>query len=215
MTSRKRVADTHVSLSLFATQIFRDRVVEPSASQLNHALAQMIDEFAQADEAGKAYCRAHHYPGYTSYGSLSDLPRRAPCFAELQRELDARIRTFSNELAFDLAHGRLVLDNMWVNSLDPQGFHSGHIHPHSVISGTYYVQADADAARIKFEDPRLSAMMATPPRRADAPQSLQPFIYLSPEPGEILLWESWLRHEVCRHEGLVARLSVSFNYRWK
>lgn len=215
MSSKKLSAHTPMSLTLFATQVFRDKIGEKLASKLNAELAQMIDEYAQADEAGKAYCRAHHYPGYTSYGSLTDLPQRAPCFAELQRELDVRVRGFSKELAFDLQRGRLVLDNMWVNSLDPQGFHSGHIHPHSVISGTYYVRANADAAQIKFEDPRLSAMMVAPPRRTDAPQSLQPFIYLSPQPGEILLWESWLRHEVCRHEGREPRLSVSFNYRWK
>src|SRR6185437_4007878 len=91
---------------------------------------------------------------------------------------------------------RLRLDGLWVNLLKPGSGHSGHIHPHSVLSGTVYVRTPRAASALKLEDPRLPMMMAAPPRRADAPQGLQSFVYLTPEPGSLFLWESWLRHEV-------------------
>ncbi|MCO4840597.1 MAG: hypothetical protein KC447_10930, partial [Rhodobacteraceae bacterium] len=67
---------------------------------------------------------------------------------------------------------------------------------------------------IKFEDPRLAMMMAAPVRKKDAPMELQPFRYEAPVVGDVLLWESWLRHEVPLNMSDDERISVSFNYAW-
>ena len=67
---------------------------------------------------------------------------------------------------------------------------------------------------IKFEDPRLAMMMAAPPRKKDAPRELQQFVYVRPDVGDVLLWESWLRHEVPMNMAEDERISVSFNYSW-
>src|ERR1700689_4228363 len=97
---------------------------------------------AAEDKAGQAWCREHGYRGYTSYASLSDLPRRASVFGDLKRRLDRHAARFAADLAFDLGpRGRLKLDSLWVNVLKSGGAHSGHIHPHSVLSGTVYVAA--------------------------------------------------------------------------
>ena len=101
---------------------------------------------------------------------------------------------------------------MWVNILKPGGAHSGHIHPHSIISGTIYIRVPEGAAALKLEDPRLPAMMAAPLRRDDAPEQLKPFVYAEPAPGTIFLWESWLRHEVPAGTAKSDRISISFNY---
>ena len=92
------------------------------------------------------------------------------------------------------------------------GHHSGHIHPHSIISATFYVEVPAGSGAIRFEDPRLPLMMAAPPRRKDAPEALQPFFSVDPRPGLLLMWESWLRHEVLPGTGKGERLSISFNF---
>jgi len=83
---------------------------------------------------------------------------------------------------FDLAR-KPRLDSLWANLLKSGGRHSGHIHPHSVISGTFYVEAPSGSGTIRFEDPRLPQMMAAPPRARDAPDELQPFVNLQPRPG--------------------------------
>ena len=70
------------------------------------------------------------------------------------------------------------------------------------------------ASAIKFEDPRLAMMMAAPMRKADVRQELRNFIYIAPEEGEVLLWESWMRHEVPLNMADEERISVSFNYSW-
>ena len=115
------------------------------------------------------------------------------------------------ECAFDLA-GKPRLDSLWVNLLRGPGHHGAHIHPHSIISGTLYVEVPKGSGAIRFEDPRLPMMMAAPTRRIDAPEELQPFVSVQPRPGLLLLWESWLRHEVLLGTGRGERLSISFNF---
>ena len=70
------------------------------------------------------------------------------------------------------------------------------------------------ASAIKFEDPRLAMMMAAPVRNTHARDELRNFIYVTPEESEVLLWESWLRHEVPLNLTDEERISVSFNYNW-
>ncbi|HEY0437880.1 MAG TPA: TIGR02466 family protein, partial [Phenylobacterium sp.] len=133
---------------------------------------------------------------------------------ELKKRLDRHAAAFAGQLAFDLGGRRPKLDSVWVNVLKPGAAHSGHIHPHSVISGTVYVATPKGSSALKLEDPRLPLMMAAPPRRADAPQAMQPFVYLQPQAGTVLMWESWLRHEVPANAARAERISISFNYSW-
>ena len=196
--------------SLFATRFYEADLGDPG---LLAELEASCRAMAQEDEAGRRWSRAHGYRGYTSYASLNDLPARDPAFADLVRLLNRHVAAFAAECAMDLGGRRLKLDSLWVNVLKPGGAHSGHIHPHSVVSGTVYVAVPAGAGALKLEDPRLPMMMAAPPRRADAPEDLRTFVYAEPQPGSVFLWESWLRHEVVPGTGKAERISISFNYR--
>ena len=174
-------------------------------------LAHSIRTLAQDDGAGRRWSRDHGYRGYTSYASLDDLPRRDPAFADLAKLLVKHAATFAAELAFDLPR-KPKLDSLWVNLLKSGGQHSGHIHPHSILSGTLYVEVPDNAGAIRFEDPRLPQMMAAPTRRSDAPEERRPFVTVAPRIGQLLLWESFLRHEVLPGTAKADRLSISFNF---
>ena len=162
---------------------------------------------AEEDVAGKRWSKAHGYRGYTSYASLNDLPLRDPVFADLKKLLDRHVAAFAKEAGFDLGGRRLKLDSLWVNVMKPGGTHSGHLHPHSVVSGTFYVAVPEGSGALKLEDPRLPMLMAAPPRDGT-------FVYAEPRDGALFLWESWLRHEVMTSTAKAERISVSFNYRW-
>ena len=194
--------------SLFATQLYAAELDEPA---LLGELAHSIRTLASDDAAGRRWSREKKYRGYTSYASLNDLPRRDPAFADLARQLNRHAARFAAELAFELPR-KLRLDSLWVNLLKGGGHHSGHLHPHSVLSGTLYVEVPPGSGAIRFEDPRSGLMMAAPPRRDDAAEMLRPFATVEPAPGLLLLWESWLRHEVLPGSGSADRLSVSFNF---
>jgi uncharacterized protein (TIGR02466 family) len=202
--------------SLFATPLYEASLAQARGfERLNADLRDACLMLAEEDAAGRAWCKRQGYGGYTSYASLDDLPVRDPAFGALKTRLDKHAAAFAADLAFDLGpRGRLKLDSLWVNVLKPGAGHSGHIHPHSVISGTVYVALPQGAAGLRLEDPRLAMQMAAPPRRPDAPEALKSFVTIAPHPGTVLMWESWLRHEVPATGGKGPRISVSFNYGW-
>ena len=155
---------------LFATPVLEASLsTNPSFEDFRAELEAACRMLAAEDAAGRAWCKANSYGGYTSYASLDDLPTRASVFGDLKTQLDRHAKAFAKDLSFDLKGGRLKLDSLWVNILKPGAAHSGHIHPHSVISGTVYVATPKGASALKLEDPRLPMMMAAPPRSAEAP----------------------------------------------
>lgn len=199
--------------TLFVTRVLR--------AELGRSVAPMLDDLkatcltiAEEDRAGQAWSRQHDYLGYTSYASLDDLVQRASVFEELARLIDPRVTRFARSVDLDLGGRRLLLDSFWINVLEPGGHHAAHIHPHSVVSGTFYVDVPKGASAIRFEDPRHAMMMAAPPRKATARMANRSFVSVEPKAGTLLLWESWLRHEVPVNNARRARISLSFNYRW-
>jgi len=195
--------------SFFATQIYRAQLAGRLNAELEHACLVL----ARDDKAGQHWAKAHGYPGYTSYASLNDLPKRMPEFAALAKLIDRHVAAFARALDFDLGGRRLQLDSLWANVMPGGWVHGGHIHPHSAISGTYYVAVPRGASAIRFEYPRLPLMMAAPMRKAHAKTANRTFVTVEPKAGTLLLWESWLRHEVPLNAARGRRISVSFNYR--
>jgi uncharacterized protein (TIGR02466 family) len=56
--------------------------------------------------------------------------------------------------------------------------------------------------------------MAAPPRILDCrPENRQQVVY-DVDAGSLILFESWLRHEVAPSPVAAERVSVSFNYGW-
>ncbi|MGB3246423.1 MAG: 2OG-Fe(II) oxygenase family protein [Sulfitobacter sp.] len=204
---------THIK-SLFATRLYHAHLSEHAPAIDPDEMEASCYSIAEDDEAGQKWSEDNGYPGYTSYASLDDLPYRFPIFADLVKTLDAHVAAFAKDLEFDLDGKKLALDSLWINILPEGGIHTGHIHPHSVISGTTYVAMPDGASALKLEDPRLPMMMAAPGRLKDAREELRTFAYIAPAVGDVLLWESWLRHEVPMNMSEDDRLSVSFNYGW-
>ena len=199
--------------SLFSTPIYHGSLSEKGhidVSELKKSCRSIADE----DLAGHDWCLKNGFTGYTSYASLYDLGWRFPIFKELQKIIDHHVSEFTLELDWDLGNKKIILDYFWINILPEGGAHSGHIHPQSVISGTTYIEVPNCSSAIRFEDPRLSQMMAAPPPQKKARDARKQFFYVMPKVGDVLLWESWLRHEVPTNMSKKERISISFNYCW-
>lgn len=164
------------------------------------------------DEAGRRWSRRSYPGGYTSYASANRMHDLSPVFADLGRRLARHARRFAEALEFDLTGRELALTDCWVNVMPRGVAHGLHLHPLSTLSGTYYVRTPRGAPGLKFEDPRLSRFMAAPPKVAGAAQ--QPWVVVDARVGELLLFESWLRHEVVANPVASDRISISFNFNW-
>jgi uncharacterized protein (TIGR02466 family) len=126
--------------------------------------------------------------------------------------LDFHVFKYIKQLGYDVTARDFTLCDLWLNIMDHGCVHTGHLHPLSVISGTLYLQTDKNSSSLKIEDPRLGLFMNTPALKKTAPQ--QRFCFLKPQAGSIVLFESWLRHEVVPNRSQTPRVSLSFNYNW-
>ena len=201
-------------ISLFPTRIYLAPLKSSGLVRLNQDLADEIAGLRDADVAGQRWSAKHYPGGYTSYGSHDKLHCISSSFAALEKALDRHAKQYAKELGYDLRGRKLAMTDCWVNMMAGAVTHGLHLHPLSFISGTYYVQVPRGAAAIKFEDPRLDRLMAAPPKRDDLSPRERLHYSVKPKAGEVVLFESWLRHEVPPSFTVQERISVSFNYIW-
>ncbi len=190
--------------SVFPTLVEQKRIPFPARSL--KTLEQTIRALPRVDEAGVRWCRKNYPGGYTSYGSMSDLHRQFSIFDELKRHLDREASAYAKKIGISLPKGELRLSSLWANLMPSDCYHAFHLHPNSIVSGTFYVSVPKGASPLRLEDPRSGLFMACPSRPMQ--------IDLKPKAGEIILFESWMKHEVPPNRSPVERISVSFNYDW-
>lgn len=200
--------------SFFPTRIYTAALTPARAAALNARLLRECLQLSHDDTAGQKWSRRNYPGGFTSYASASHMHRVSPTFEALRRVIDRHVKRFAAELQFDLGEAPLTMTDCWVNVMSPGVAHGLHLHPLSAISGTYYVRVPRGAPGLKFEDPRLDRYMGAPPRRVDADERNRAWIVMPAKPGALLLFESWLRHEVAANTGRDVRVSISFNYGW-
>lgn len=196
---------------LFATQIYHQKLLttkNPLMSQLVTASQSLLE----GDQAGHRWSDKAYKNGYTSYGSLDQLHFMSKPFAQLKIKLDLEVKKYIKQLHFAVKPQELGLSRLWLNVMPAHCYHAWHIHPRSVISGTFYLQMPPEGAPIRFEDPRLGLFMNRPLTKS---KEADYFYNLLPQAGDIVLFESWLKHEVPMHlNPQDVRVSLSFNYDW-
>jgi len=198
----------------FPTYLYSDYLMKDSRSnfKLKKELLKDVKKIHQHDDEGKKWSEENYPCGYTSYSSFSEIHLINSNFASFEKEVSKHVQKFARKLDYELSDQKLEISNSWINIQGKYAQHSLHLHPQSVISGTYYLQCPKACGSLKFEDPRLSKMMHAPARKEHPHISNQHFLHFEPVEGYLILFESWLRHEVEANMSNKERISVSFNY---
>jgi len=194
--------------SLFPTFLYQGEL--SGKGPLNRNLDKDIKSFSQQDSLGKAWSEKHYRRGYTSYASLSDLHFRSPVFSEFAEKMQPHAEAFAKKLGWEMKGCTLRMTTCWMNVMPKHAYHTLHLHPHSVLSGTYYVSTPKGSVSLKLEDPRMPMYMNAPVRLHGKHSSL--YHEVQPKAGSFVLFESWLRHEVPPNQSEEPRISLSFNY---
>ena len=198
----------------FSTYIYQEPLQGAGLDRFNQELADECRNIREYDAAGRRWSEKNYPGGYTSYASLNQLHKVSSTFSGLECKLTAHVRRFAKSLDMDLRKRKVAMTDFWVNIMPEHSAHGLHLHPLSFISGTYYVVTPNGCPGLKFEDPRLSRFMAAPPRAAKTRPGNQTHVTYPARAGSVILFESWLRHEVATNRTTAERISVSFNYNW-
>ncbi len=200
--------------SWFPTQIYCAPLQASGLARFNADLADECRQLRDFDDAGRKWSLKNYPGGYTSYASMNALHQFSSTFGGLEKKLTRHVRAFAKALDMDLRGREIRMTDCWVNIMPESAAHSMHLHPNSFISGTYYVVTPEGCPGLKFEDPRLASLMAAPPKLATAREHNRVHTTYPAEAGNVILFESWLRHEVAQNRVAAERISISFNYAW-
>ena len=120
---------------------------------------------------------------------------------------------------------------IWVNRYQSEHSHPRHNHKGTTMSGTLYIKVDEDTSPIMFQNPNeprnfiFDGRDKISQRDPESPNhqchrmeylgtefTTNQIIY-HPAEGEVLMWPSWLEHEVPKgeHDDNYERISISFN----
>jgi len=178
------------------------------SGDLNEALREMI----LAEEAASAGLARSNVGGWHS--PMDFLLRPEP---PLQR-LVMRIQVMVGELTRAMMKpktDRFTLEG-WANVLRRGQYNSLHLHPNATWSGVYYVTGNpapedgagdpAFSGKIEFVDPRPGASATY-----TVENMMQQRCMMNPGPGAMIVFPSWLQHQVHPYFGPDERISVAFN----
>lgn len=112
-----------------------------------------------------------------------------------------------NKIRVELLQNKLtpVMTEMWANVHDQHGFNHVHVHSGSWYSGAVYLQCSEKTGNITFTDPRPGAEMSAAHQLTATTQTV------TPKPGDMILFPSFLPHLVEPNCDGIKRISISFN----
>jgi len=204
--------------SMFAVPLAQAR--HPQHAELNRELKALL----LAREGDPRYANPHpslkQQPGvFESDFNLFSWPEpcvqhlRAFCWAELGRTLQALNGYAADEMA------RLqIFSHTWFHVTRRGGFVIGHTHPMASWSGVYCVDPGTtpddypESGVLRFHNPHFYSNLFMDPGNA---RLLPPFHHgtwsVRFQPGQLVLFPSWVSHEVLPFHGDDERITIAFN----
>ena len=161
---------------------------------------QEIQRVREVDESGQRWSKQNYKHGYTSYASQDHLHILSAEFSAFESRVDPIVTAYFRALGRALPRGRrkLIMTDLWANVMSRGCRHKRHQHPNSQVSGVYYLKVPRGAAPLVLWDPRGD----------DGVGALR----IVPREDQLVLFPSWLWHEVPVHQTSQPRIGLSFNY---
>jgi uncharacterized protein (TIGR02466 family) len=196
----------------------------PNAEALN---GQLRDLFVQRAAEGDRYSNPEprvrrNDTLFESRFDLFDWPEACVqklkefCFANLYRAI-AELNGYDQAMLKDIRYAC----ESWFHVTRKGGYFGAHNHPLHSWSGVYCVRhdgddPDSDSGKLTFVAPNSASTMYVDVAsvRFRRPFSSAP-IMLRLQPGQLVLFPSWLLHEVMPYDGETERITVAFNVRFQ
>ena len=110
----------------------------------------------------------------------------------------------------------IKIDNIWVNINGYKDSNNTHIHPNSLISGVYYVNAFENAGALKFSRDDIIVYDWNERTIETLNEYNSVSYFCKPITGNLILFPSWLSHSVFPNQSETQeRISISFNIIYK
>ena len=207
-SAQSKLADMSVNLFFGAPLIVQD--VEP---ELRDTIRAKVSAYLESERARETIAPSPEESVATSYyrpeaSILAD--------AEL-KELETIVLATAGaylERTLKLPPRRLEIERAWINIFEPGAQEGQHTHDGSLLSCSYYVEAPENCGCIVFPDPitaRRSYREFTKTTGTDLLTRAE--MAVEPQPGRLVMFESWIPHYVQCNKSDKVRISIAMNLR--
>ena len=147
--------------------------------------------------------------GYQST-TLTMQDRVPPALTRLLGVLTEQCQVCAREFGFERSLG---IANFWININKKNNYNKMHIHPSSILSGTYYAATPPQSGNIIFHNRPEASYILAEMKQIGAKESRftatsQAF---EPKAGAVLVFPGWLQHSVEENKSEQDRISIAFN----
>ena len=185
----------------FPTPVYIKEI--PNAGELNFYLEKNILQWNKKDPKGVNKTNVNGWHSQTDMNKREEYNPLTKQLFNMQEEI------FEKEYLTE----KPVLGNMWANINYPGGYNRPHLHPNSLFSGVYWIKAPEKSGNLMLYEPRQGAQCTMPNRKkGKVPPELWREVHYTPKAGMIIMFPSWLWHEVQPNNSNDIRISVSFNF---
>jgi len=185
----------------FPTSIYIHDVKDPTA--MNQELEKNILKWQQEDPKG---LNKTNRGGWHSPTTMHDKPE----YQQLMATLFNMAQEIFKKEQLDQS---VALGNMWANINPPRAWNLKHNHANAFFSGVYYVKVPVNAGQLEVHDPRPGPQLLRPKQNTDnLSREYWRSVSFDPQEGRIIIFPSWLEHEVKSNESNEMRISISFNF---
>jgi uncharacterized protein (TIGR02466 family) len=149
---------------------------------------------------------------YTNRGGwqsnfIDDLPQVQP----LIEQINQRLEQLRDDVKF-IDQAFLRVESMWININHPYSYNSNHIHPNSYISGVYYVKVPENSGNLVLRHPSNLISIFTPSDVIKQFNTMNSSKWnIIPNDGDLVMFPSWIEHEVTQNISGEDRISFAFN----
>ena len=106
---------------------------------------------------------------------------------------------------------KLKLDNLWCNINYKNSYNVSHVHPEVHFSGVYYLETPKNCGKLIFTNPNTFVRMHPEMKQASEHPNFKSHFYIQPVENLLLIFPSYLLHEVEMNNSNEKRISISFN----
>ena len=118
-------------------------------------------------------------------------------------------RSYMNSLGYAISEDQLDV-YLFASEMHKGDSHRIHTHQNCFLSGVFYLQVPPGSADLIFHDPRPFRKFIFN-RKIKETEATWDRIICKPEKGLLLLWESWIEHEVSKNNSEDGRITLVFN----
>lgn len=188
---------------IYYHSLFPSLVIEKQLSSFETIQSSLIDwiySYAQEHE-GEVYSNVG---GYQSKSDFYTNPTFAPYLSYFRQEIESMIECYD---------APLTLKNAWFNINRKGDYNRLHVHPRSLLSAVVWIKTPENCGGLKFPNDqylRINWELFLKPEYKNK-LNVDKDHYFEPKEGTILIFPSYLYHEVEPNQTDLDRISIAFN----